>query len=160
MPVTIEGVVDTESLIANIDTKTKRRVVRKLIDEAHKIADLAKKMAPRDHANLEEAIKVRPDSPERTRDELGRFVRTEVEVYVDGDMPVPQRPDKTVGDYAYEMHEHLTPFGPLQLGEESRAKQASNGGVEVGGGYLTRAVEELGADIVMRLASDMRNDLG
>jgi len=67
-------------------------------------------------------------------------------------MPIPGRPGKTVGDYAYEMHEHLTPVGPLQLGPLSSAKAS---GATVGGGFLTRAMEQEAQGLIQELAMDL-----
>lgn len=159
MPLTASGLLEVETMLLNLDTTNKRRCVRQLVKKGHQIKDLAIRMAPIDRGNLEEAIKMEPESYERQRDAAGRFVRTQVYIYVDTDMPIPERPGKTIGDYAYEMHEHLTPLGPLNLGPLSEEKQANNGGVQVGGGFLTRALEEVGAQIIEDIAAGMRQDL-
>jgi len=57
-------------------------------------------------------------------------------------MDVPERRGKKVGDYAYFIHEHLTPAGSWQLGEESEAKQSGQQ-EQVGGGFMDRAAEEV-----------------
>lgn len=156
MPVTVEGVLSTEEMLLRLDTTAKKRVRRSLIKKAHRIRDLAERMAPVDEGNLEASIKVRGDEEGRERDELGRFMRTEVEVYVDTDMPVPERPGKVVGDYAFEIHEHLTPMGPKQLGPRSLAKQ--NGQSEqVGGGYMERAALEVDGEIDHELVDILRD---
>lgn len=143
MGVKVTGLLDTEEMVMRIDTTAKRRVVKALIDKGKELQAMAIKMAPVDEGNLEEAIKLRPETAERARDEMGRFSRVEVEVYIDLDAPVPTRPGKKVGDYAYEIHEHLTPMGSLQLGPLSQQKQETNGGIAVGGGFLTRAVDAM-----------------
>lgn len=137
MPVTYTGIRTTEDMITRLDTTAKKRVKSALIEKANEIRDLAVKMAPRDESNLEQAIKVRGEAGV-LRDEAGRFARAEIEIYIDGSMPVPQRPGKTVGDYAYEIHTHLEPAGPWRLGEESRAKQQGQSET-VGGGFMDRA---------------------
>ncbi|MDY7537614.1 hypothetical protein QN372_00480 [Undibacterium sp. RTI2.1] len=147
MGVKVEGFMSANELLMRIDTTAKRRVVKSLIQKGVELRDMAKKMAPRDHANLEDAIKMRPEGAERLRDDLGRFAKVEIEVYIDMDTPVPERPGKTVGDYAYEIHEHQTPMGSIQLGEKSLEKQDSNGGVQVGGGFMYRAVEAVDKEI-------------
>lgn len=152
MPITVAGMIDTEMMLARVDMDTRKRITSKMYEKAQAIRTLAIKMAPIDRGNLEEAIKVNPKTPGRARNESGQFVRQEIEVYIDMDMPIPERPGKRIGDYAYEMHEHLTPYGPLQLGPKSAAK---NSGAEVGGGFLTRAMEELAQGIVGELALDM-----
>lgn len=139
MPVKIEGVVSAEQLFVRLDTTAKKRVMSVLIKRAYQIRDTARKMAPVDEGNLEAAIKVRGDTG-RERDAFGRFQRSEVDVYIDTDMPVPDRPGHTVGDYAYEIHEHLTPAGTMRLGDKSELKQQTQN-EEVGGGFMDRAVE-------------------
>lgn len=145
-------------MLAEVSSNTRRRAVRKLHEKALEIAALAKKYAPVDEANLEKAIKVFPEvMPEtRVRNSAGQFVRQDVFVYVDTDMPVPQRPGKTVGDYAYTMHEHLTPFGPLNLGERSAAKQSGQREM-VGGKYLERAMNEIGESVVGEVSISVLN---
>ncbi|MDR9847019.1 HK97 gp10 family phage protein [Herbaspirillum huttiense] len=144
MGVKVTGIGEVSDLIRQLETTTRRRAVKKLHEKGVEMRDLARKMAPIDDGNLEKAIKVRPETlGDRARDEMGRFVRTEIEVYVDVDMPVPDRPGKVVGDYAFEIHEHLTPAGPMQLGPRSEEKNQNNGGVEVGGGFLDRAAAEI-----------------
>lgn len=153
MPITVSGLVEAEALVARVDTTARKRVTSKLYKKAQDIQTLAIKMAPVDVGNLEQSIKIRPENPGRMRDEeTGRFTRQEIEVYIDMDMPVPERPGKTIGDYAYEIHEHLEPSGPKQLGEKSREKSS---GAEVGGGFLTRAMEELAEGLIGELALDM-----
>lgn len=154
MPITVAGMINVNTLLARVDMDTKKRVTSKMIIKAAAIRDLARKMAPVDEANLEKAIKVRPETPGRARNDQGQFVRQEIEVYIDMSMPVPGRPGKTVGDYAYEMHEHLTPVGPLNLGPKSREKQGASD-VEVGGAFLTRAMIELSDNLMKELATDM-----
>lgn len=152
MPITVSGMIDTEMMLARVDMNTRKRVTSKMYAKAQAIRLLAIRMAPIDKGNLEEAIKVRPETPGRVRNEAGQFERQEIEVYIDMNMPIAGRKGKTIGDYAYEMHEHLTPYGPLKLGPKSEAK---NSGVQVGGGFLTRAMEELAEDIIGELAMDM-----
>lgn len=158
MPVRVTGIVETQLMLAEVSSNTRRRAVRKLHEKALEIAALAKKYAPIDEANLEKAIKVFPEvMPEtRVRNSAGQFVRQDVFVYVDTDMPVPQRPGKTVGDYAYTMHEHLTPFGPLNLGERSVAKQFGQREM-VGGKYLERAMNEIGESVVGEVSISVLN---
>jgi hypothetical protein len=157
MPTKVQGVINTEEMLLRLDTTVKKRVVKVLVKRAEMIRDTARKMAPVDEGNLEEAIKLRGDAIGRTRDEFGRFQRTEVDVYVDMDQPVPDRPGKTVGDYAYEMHEHLTPMGPLQLGPGSQAKQDGQS-EQVGGGFLERAADEVvGAGMEAELMDILRD---
>lgn len=153
MGVEVVGMLAADEMVATLDVTTKKRIVKKLIVAGHQLMLLARKMAPRDEGNLEEAIQMNPDpdKPGRERDDLGRFARTEVEVYVDMEAPVPERPGKVVGDYAYEVHEHVTPMGEKNLGEKSIEKQLVTPEVEVGGGYMTRAADmvEAGLDALL-----------
>lgn len=160
MSVKIEGIIDAETMLLNLDSTTKRRVKSVLIKEARKVQKMAIKMAPVDHGGLEEAIKISGDEVGVQRDELGRFARVEIEVYVDMDAPGkdPKRGNVRVGDYAYEIHEHLEPLGSMKRGPKSNQKNNSNGGVEVGGGFMTRAAEVIDESIeqeIMNMLSDI-----
>lgn len=148
MGLQIEGLVSVEQMILNLDTTGRKRVVKGLYVQAIKLRDLARKFAPEDRGNLEKAINVFPAELEGAiRDERGRFARQEIEVVIDMDMPIEERPGKTVGDYAYEMHEHMEPYGNFyNLGPKSLAKQDREG-VVVGGGFLERAAEEIEAQM-------------
>jgi hypothetical protein len=143
--VKVQGIIDIEEMFLVVDTTTRRRVVKSLFKAGQQIQTIAKAMAPLDEGNLEAAIKMHPQSGDfRERDEeTGRFTKTIVEVYIDMDMEVPQRPGKTVGDYAFEIHEHLTPMGELNLGPKSIEKQLNQPNVEVGGGFMTRAGDKV-----------------
>lgn len=155
MGVVVTGAIEAEQMLLNVDSNAKRRALAAVIAGAKEIQEMAIRMAPIDHGNLEEAIKV--DEGGSGRDaETGRFKRKEVTVYVDSSMPVPERPGKTVGDYAYEIHEHLEPKGPWQLGERSREKQEGSD-VIVGGGYLERALDALKDKIINEVAAAMRD---
>lgn len=157
MPVRVAGIMETEIMLAQVSETTKRRAVKKLHEKAVEIANLARKYAPIDEGNLEKAIKVFPETiGERARNEAGQFVRQEVFVYVDLDMPVPERPGETVGKYAYTMHEHLTPFGPLNLGERSVEKQSGQREM-VGGKYLERAMNEIGDSVLGEVTLSVMN---
>lgn len=151
MGVQVEGLIDVEEMLMILDTDAKRRSVGKLIDAGEKIQKIAIAMAPRDLGNLEHAIKMDPEPGSgRQRNELGQFVRTEVQVYIDMDMPVEdphRKEDAVVGDYAYVAHEHITPMGPKGLGPNSIQKQLENPTVEVGGGFMTRAADMVEQDL-------------
>ena len=142
MGVRINGTLGVKNMLLRLDTTAKRRVLRELYAQAYRTRDLARKYAPRDVGNLEEAIKVRPEQQGTLRDVGGRFARQEIEVYIDMDMPVPERQGKTIGDYAYEIHEHLAPYGLWQLGDNSMAKQQGQS-EQVGGGFLERAALQI-----------------
>lgn len=166
MGVKIQGMLDVQGMLMRMDTTTKKRVVLKLIQKGKELKELAIRMAPVDEGNLEHAIKMTPEEGGHGSTRLrsdgsdgkrkGTFLRTEVEVYVDMDMRLPNRPKNTVGDYAYEIHEHLSPMGHKNLGEKSILKQLASPGVLVGGGFMTRAADqiELGLDAALREALD------
>lgn len=118
---------------------------------AEELAVLARKMAPVDKTNLEKSIKVRYEG---TQGAGGRFVKGggSYAVFVDMKMSIPGRDGKVIGDYAWEMHEHLHPFGHYNLGDKSLQKQMANPNVMVGGKFLERATEELRDKIQQRLA--------
>jgi hypothetical protein len=151
MGVKITGITEVENIALRVETDLKRRVFETLNRKAIEVRDLAIKMAPVDEGNLEGAIKVREAGVSRGSD--GTFTKGVSEVYIDMDMPVPHRPGKTVGDYAYEMHEHLFPFGPYNLGDLSEAKQSTNGGILVGGKFMERAALEVESGIDAALAA-------
>lgn len=155
MGVEVVGMLGTEEMLMTVENTTKRRIVKKLIEAGDQLRKTAIMMAPRDEGNLEEAIKMRPEpGSQRERDDSGRFMRTEVEVYIDMEAPVPERPGKVVGDYAYEVHEHVTPMGQKNLGEKSIEKQLNTPQVEVGGGFMVRAADKIeeGIDDLLALA--------
>jgi hypothetical protein len=115
--------------------------------EGEAIAELAVENAPYDEGKLEDAIKVREVGG--GRGEGGKFLRREIEVYVDPDMPGSG--GMRVGDYAYLMHEGLGPYGDgtYGLGPGSAAKAAT--GKEVGGKFLERAVDKIAPRIRQKL---------
>ncbi|MCY1369006.1 hypothetical protein D9M69_560230 [compost metagenome] len=159
MPAQIIGALDVERMLLSVDMRAKKRAVRRIYDEANKIAEIAREMAPVDEGYLEKSIKVSPSSLERARDEMGRFVRTDVSVFVDEDMMVPTTSgkQKRVGDYAYMVHEWVTPYGMKNLGPLSQEKQMSTSYV-VGGGFLERAADMRVDDLVQGVAEDLREE--
>lgn len=149
MGVTVQGLIDTEEMLLLLDTTAPKRVVKALVKAGKDLQKLAIKMAPVDEGDLEKAIMLRGDTAGRERNAAGQFTRTEVEVYIDMDKPLtpvanrPSRDGKTVGDYAYEIHEHLSPVGSWNLGPLSNQKQMSSPDVVVGGGFMTRAADQI-----------------
>ncbi len=114
----------------------------------YEIQDLAKRMAPIDYGNLEQAIKIRGIGS--LRDAGGRFTKGggSFEIYVDNNM-VAEQPDSErknqpvyVGDYAWWVHENVQPYGQANLGPKSEEKQATDPSVQVGGGFMDRAAEQ------------------
>lgn len=146
MGMEVEGVEKLQFLLTQLGDKATDGVVDQMKKEAFAMRDLARKFAPLDHGNLEEAIKV--ETLGGGRGANGRFVRKSFSVYVDGNMKgYDGRP---IAEYAYIMHEHLTPYGPYNLGENSQAKQEGQREM-VGGMYLERAAAEVSDGIMNRL---------
>ena len=135
------GLVEVDALLYRVTTEVPRGAAKGLRKTGEDMAALARRMAPVDHGFLEDAIKV--DPPKGTpqpRDDRGRFMQKQIIVYVDGTMPAYG--NKTVGDYAYTIHEHQAPVGNLYaLGKRSFEKQLADPGVIVGGGFMDRAAE-------------------
>ena len=155
MPVTFSGLVETEVMLMEISMNTKKRVTARMYKTALKIQERAKQYAPLDRGYLEHAIKIYPESePAGTRDELGRFSKKDIAVFIDMDESIDERPGKTVGDYAYIMHEMLEPAGVMQLGPESAAKQ-SGSGLQVGGWFLTRAANDFAVEMMDEISEDL-----
>lgn len=104
------------------------------------IAERAQKMAPVLEGNLTASIKV---WQETTRDFGG--VRRRYTVGVDVDMPGTGKSagvQKSVGDYAYRMHE-----GSYKLGPKSQAKQNANPRWKVGPKFLSKAAKMSVVDV-------------
>lgn len=148
----LEAIIRELTMVEGRTKANAARTIRRMMIRAQK---LAIQMAPVDEANLEKAIKVAEFGGGRGAD--GRFMRKTFELYVDGSMPANEK-GKTVGDYAYIMHEHLTPYGPKQLGPRSQAKNAANGG-KVGGMFLIRAALEVFAGKSINMDIDGEEDL-
>lgn len=154
MAIDVMGIEELTVLLRQSGEKAQRGVAAQMKREAENIRDLARKFAPIDHGNLEEAIELEEESE---RDEIsGRFGRKAYSVRVNPDYPAYD--GRSVGQYSYVMHEHLTPYGPLKLGEHSRDKQARQAET-VGGGYLERAVDEVTRDMMRRLTTVVRSYL-
>jgi hypothetical protein len=154
MSVTIEGTDNLGVLLQQVGEKAVRGIYAQMKVEAEKLAEKARENAPVDHGDLEKAIKVREAGG--GRNDRGQFARKSIEVYVDETLPAHdsngrERPGKTVGDYAWEMHEHLTPAGPLQLGPKSQEKDGGSG--KVGGKYLERASDEIEKELLANLTT-------
>jgi len=153
MTVTVTGIDELRYLLEQGGQKAVRGVINQMRKESEAIQKLAQEMAPIDHGNLEEAIKVREVGG---RNSMGRFQKKTIEVYVDGDMKVPERPGKHISDYAWEIHQHLTPYGFMKLGKHSQAKQEASKEV-VGGGFLERAVQKVSERMMGRLIDVARS---
>lgn len=141
-----------QTAITRSGGKLRRNVRKTMTESVQKIAETAKRYAPVDKYNLEDAIKV--TEPKQGRDEMGRFGAMTASVYVD--MDAPTQDGRTVGVYALIMHEALAPYGSgaFNLGERSQAKDGGSG--EVGGKYLERALEEHADSVVEELLDDVQ----
>jgi hypothetical protein len=148
MGIQVEGIDQLRVLLTQGGQKAVRGVIEQMRKEATAIKDKAQEMAPLEFGNLEQAIKMREVGG--GRNSFGQFSRKSFEVYVDGEMPVPERPGKRVSDYAWEVHQHLTPYGMKKLGEWSQAKQSTSNEV-VGGGFMERAVAKVTDKMMGRL---------
>lgn len=146
MGIEVVGLDTLEALIRQSGGRAEQGVVKQMKKEALAIRDLARKFAPLDHGNLEDAIDMEEQGG--GRNELGRFTRKSYRVFVDMNHGAPH--NKTVGDYAYIMHEHLAPYGPYNLGPLSQAKQMGQSEM-VGGLYMDRAIDQVGRGMMSRL---------
>lgn len=138
--------------LKRLPEKATKAALRQLKKEALIVEDVAKKMAPVDFGDLENAIKMK--QVDVGRDSGGRFQKNQFVIGLDPNYPCkdPKDPSgKRVGDYALVVHEYLpwgtdqkvpAPWGGLWgLGEKSLAKQARVAPLEVGGGFMYRAFE-------------------
>jgi len=156
MGIEVQGVEELKILLSQGGEKAVRGVLAQMRREAESIKNLAQDMAPLEFGNLEQAIKVREIGG--GRGQFGQFERKSLEVYIDGDMPVPERPGKFVGDYAWEAHQHITPYGFKKLGIWSQAKQDSQSEV-VGGGFMERAADKVSERMMNRLIEVAKDNL-
>lgn len=156
----VEGLDLVKFMISQGGEKAIKGAIDHMRVEANAMAELARRQAPVDEGNLEDAIIVRDDGG--GRDNAGRFQRKTVVVEVDNNKTVVDSSGraKLVGDYAWVMHEHLTPASnEYQLGKLSLAKQAANPDVIVGGKFLERAVEEVSKGLMDRMAAAIAKTL-
>lgn len=109
------------------------------------IVALAKDYAPKDEGDLERAIE---RNPAEERDDLNRKA---VEVWVNPDMPGSG--GMKVGDYAYLMHEGLTPYGD---GTYRPREGTINKGPQAGGKFLERAVNEISPGLTDKISDLLR----
>ena len=118
MGVEVDGVEELMVLLRRAGQKAAKGALDQMRKEAAEIQQLARQMAPVDEGDLEKAIVTREVGG--GRDESGRFASKSIIIEVNGDAPAgldkEGRP-RTVGQYAYIMHEHLTPYGVFKLGK-------------------------------------------
>lgn len=145
MGMEVEGAEQLMVMLRQLGPKATDGIFEQMKVEARSIRNLARSYAPVDHGNLEEAIQM--EVLGGGRDARGRFIRKALSVFVD--MEARGHNGEPMSQYAYIMHEHLTPYGPLKLGEKSAAKNAGSG--RVGGRFLERAANEVSDRIMTRL---------
>lgn len=159
MSVEVYGVEELKYLLKQAGLKAVKGAFDQMRREAKKIETLAKQMAPVDEGDLEDAIQMVETGG--GRDEFGRFARKSITIEVDMDASAgvdSQGRPRTVGAYAYTMHEHLAPYGRFNLGPRSRAKQDGQN-VMVGGKYLERAMDEVMPGMMDRIVRHVREEL-
>ena len=146
-----DGSSDLTAMLVQRGAKAERNAYKTMVTQAEEIAALARRMAPVDEGDLEKAIEV--EEIKGGRNALGQFAKSMVAIWVNPDIMTK---GGLTGDYAYLMHEHLS-YGSLDLGynlgEKSRAKQAADPTVLVGGKYLERAIEDRGSDVYGLMAA-------
>ena len=122
--------------------------IRRAADD---VAFIAREMAPLKTGSLESAI----EQPSRNIRREG--FKVESMVWVN---PRVWNPDDhiKVGDYMYEAHQEITPYGNKKLGLMSRMKQDTVA-VEVGGGFMDRAWEFSKPWIFPQVAQAVRDAL-
>lgn len=157
MGLQITGVEELLLRLQRAEREVLKGAVDQMREEAKGIRDLARKMAPVDEGDLEKAIKY---EEQRGRDARGRFAATTFLIGVDSTV-VANSPNREgqkikVGDYAYIMHEHLTPYGRYNLGPKSQAKQSGQQEM-VGGKFLERAAAEKEQGLVNRMLTKVRD---
>ena len=129
-----------------------------LSDCADDLQQKARDMAPIDYGDLKDAIMVN-EVGGSARNAKGQFMKgalREFIVYVKNDRPLqhPTNEMHVVGDYAWKVHEYMgwgsnvTTFMP----SEKSVIEGEMHGVEAGGKFLERAMNELEPNIHMRLA--------
>jgi hypothetical protein len=151
MGIHIEGIDELFTRLEQTGEKSQKGVFEKMKRRALKMQTLAKEYAPIDKGNLEDAIILEEEGG--GRDFRGAFVRKSLILLVDGSHPTDD--GRTVGDYAYEMHEYLTPYGDYKLGKKSKAKDGGRG--VVGGKFLERAIDEVSEGMMEELADVSRS---
>ena len=157
MGMKIEGFEETKIYLQAKVEEASSTAMTTLLEVAKDIQTLAKKMAPIDYGNLEEAIKLRTTGG-LVRNKRGHFVGGGgATIYVDNEMVAEQpgshrKEQVVVGDYAWFIHEHLTPYGSLRLGKLSQEKQDADPSVQVGGGFMDRAAAEASKELLPLMA--------
>ena len=132
-----------ETLMRQYGERATRIARREMRRKNNEIMELAKINAPVLEENLENAI--------ITQEEIGDRRRKEFRVTVDPSHPGTGK-DKTVGDYAYAMHE-----GDYNPGPRSRQKMMETGRL-AGRKYIERAFDEIAPTIRPLLIKALRKE--
>jgi hypothetical protein len=126
---------------------------------ANDVAQKAKDMAPIDYGDLKRAIQV---GRRGVQGAGGRFVKgvSNYDVFISGNTKVqdPKKLDRkdpveTVGEYVWEVHEHMgwaSQPGKFMPSEES-VQAGLEKGVEAGGKFMERAQEAMRQEVVKRM---------
>jgi len=121
---------------------------------AEDIRDLARLHAPVDEGNLEDAIKMEVVSGARGRHSFKVHVDESHPAVITNEDGSQTSGNRTVGDYAFDMHE-----GNYLLGPGSQHKQ-SQVGVKVGPKYLQRAYKKMSKQIHANVRQNVNNRIG
>ena len=139
-----------ENIIAEFErsaTITRRESKKSLRRGAKDILEVSKSQAPIDDGQLEKAHEL--SIVRLNKDEMG------VEITVGGTVD-----GVDVDFYAAEVHERMAPYGDINLGPRSRAKDDAKTVAHrfVGGKFLERAADELQEGIIQSVANTLPGD--
>ena len=157
MSLKIRGIDDMVFKLENDAKRASEGARFAMKDGAEKIAKLASDFAPEEIGNL--GLSIKADMEKAYSKARAHFV-----VYVDESTPA-EHPEKlstagkTVGDYAFYMHEGIIPGVQYKLGKQSLRKQADLG-VVVGIKFLERAVIELEDEIYHDVEQNLNKRIG
>ena len=144
MSVSLDEGLEVAVMLRSVGLKLQSNAARSLGRQALRVQKLARKMAPHDLGNLENAIKIEGVQNERDLD-TGRFGRKEFIVYLDPDEPAEGRGGALVGQYLLWAHEYTHEPVPGS-GPESVIKQSQQS-EHVGPFFLYRAIDQVSDEI-------------
>lgn len=150
MGVILSGFDTFAASLRNTAERSSRGAREALQEGAENIKKRAIEYAYVDIGNLEKAIKT------ATMKDSEFIRRNMYVVYVDEDMDAstPDNPGKTVGDYAFDLHE-----GNFRLGPKSREKRDATG-KRVGPKFLERAYQDFDEEIRAKAESKVTQGIG
>ena len=132
---TVRGVGHVQSMLRNIAKRVPDAARGQLKRSSNRVVALAKKMAPVDEGHLEDSIRI-----EKT---YGTHGRLQIDI-IAGRQTVTKMNGKSVNLDAYALMVHeayetlVAPNGP---GEGTKEKMRMNPGIQVGSGFLFRALQ-------------------